>query len=199
MNGAIELVDGGEMMVDISLGVSIPAHHASDFTGKQNSLHGFVVKREFSEKGFSDLLGEQLLGRSVCCENLRGVGERGPKILKTAIEDVFKCVAVMLIHVHTSSFFSVVDCKVVLGDKLDKLAGEGGACQKPQKLDAEDQEETVNVSGNIFVHLDTAECKLGIIRWQVTPASGAVTVVIAVNVSTRTASETTTGSRSILV
>ena len=51
MHGAVKLVDGGEMMVDISLGVSVPFHHAGYFTGKHNSLHAFVVKREFSEKG----------------------------------------------------------------------------------------------------------------------------------------------------
>ena len=81
-----------EMMVDISLGVSVPFHHAGDFTGKHNSLHAFVFKREF------------------------------------------------------------------------KLAGEGGARQKPPKLDAEDQEETVDVARNVFMHLDTATCKR-ILRW----------------------------------
>jgi hypothetical protein len=49
-----------------------------------------VVKRESSEKGFPYLLGTQLLGRSVGVENFHSVGERGPEVLKTAIEDVFK-------------------------------------------------------------------------------------------------------------
>jgi hypothetical protein len=51
------------MTVDSALGVSIPAHHAGDFAGEQNSLHVLVVKWESSEKGFPYLLGTQLLGR----------------------------------------------------------------------------------------------------------------------------------------
>ena len=56
--------------------------------------------------------------------------ERGPKILETAIEDVFKRVVVVFIHVHPDSFFSIVDHKVVQGDQL---VSEFGACQKPPK------------------------------------------------------------------
>jgi hypothetical protein len=88
----------GEMTVDIALGVSIPANHAGDFAGEQNSLHALVVKRESSEKGFPYLLGTQLMGRSVGVENFHSVGERGPEVLKTAIEDVFKRVTVVLIQ-----------------------------------------------------------------------------------------------------
>jgi hypothetical protein len=37
-----------------------------------------------------DLLGTERLGRSVGVENFYRIGERGPEILKEAIEDVFK-------------------------------------------------------------------------------------------------------------
>jgi hypothetical protein len=99
-HGAVEFGDRGEMTVDSALGVSIPAHHAGDFAGKQNSLHALVVKRESSEKGFPYLLGTQLLGRAVGVENFHCVSERGPEVLKTAIEDVFKRVTVVLIQCH---------------------------------------------------------------------------------------------------
>jgi hypothetical protein len=91
----VEFGDRGEMTVDNALGVSITSHHAGDFAGEQNSLHALVVKRENSEKGFPYLLGTHLLGRSVTVENFHSVGERGPEILKTAIEDVFKRVTVV--------------------------------------------------------------------------------------------------------
>lgn len=116
--------------------------------------------------------------------------------MKAAIEDVFNRVAVALIHVHPSHFFGIVYQKIFLGDKL---AGEGGARQKPPKLDAEDQEETVDVARNVFMYLDAATFKR-VLEWEVTLApAGTVTVVIAVNVATRTAAKTTTGGRSILV
>jgi hypothetical protein len=86
------------MTVDSALGVSIPSHHAGHFAGEQNSLHALVVKQESSEKGFPYLLGTQLLGRAVGVENFHIVCERGPEILKTAIEDVFKHVTVVLIQ-----------------------------------------------------------------------------------------------------
>ena len=59
-HGAVEFGDRCEMFVDGALRVSIPAHHAGDFAGEQNSLHALVVKRESSEKGFPYLLGAQL-------------------------------------------------------------------------------------------------------------------------------------------
>ena len=59
-HGAVEFGDRCEMFVDGALRVSIPAYHAGDFTGEQNSLHAIVVKRESSEKGFPYLLGAQL-------------------------------------------------------------------------------------------------------------------------------------------
>jgi hypothetical protein len=46
-------------------------------------------------------------------ENFHSVGERGPEVLKAAIEDVFKRVTVVLIQCHPGIFFSDVDCKVV--------------------------------------------------------------------------------------
>jgi hypothetical protein len=59
----------------------------------------------------------QLLGRAVGVENFRSVGERGPEVLKTAIEDVFKRVTVVLIQCHPGIFFSVVDRNVCRGYK----------------------------------------------------------------------------------
>jgi hypothetical protein len=96
-HGAVEFGERGEMMVDNALGVSIPAHHAGDFAGEQNSLHALVVKRESSEKGFPYLLGAQLLSRAVGVEHFHSVSKRGPEILKAAIKDVFKRVAVVRI------------------------------------------------------------------------------------------------------
>jgi hypothetical protein len=79
------------MTVDSALGVSIPAHHAGNFAGEQNSLHALVVKRESSEKGFPYLLVTHLLVRAVGVENFHSVGERGPEILKAADEPAEVC------------------------------------------------------------------------------------------------------------
>jgi hypothetical protein len=132
----------------------IPANHAGDFAGEQNSLHALVVKRESSEKGFPYLLGTQLVGRAVGVENFHSVGERGPEILETVIKDVFKRVTVfkrvvvVLVQCHPSIFFCVVYHKVGLGYKS---AGEVAAHQKPTKLDAEDQEEVVDMARKVFM------------------------------------------------
>ena len=80
--GAVDFSDRSEVLVDIVLGVSIPAHHAGDFTGEQNSLHALALKREISKKGFPYLLGAQLLCGAVFIENFQGVGERGPRDLE---------------------------------------------------------------------------------------------------------------------
>jgi hypothetical protein len=185
----VEFGDRGEMTVDSTLGVSIPAHHAGDFAGEQNSLHTLVVKRENSEKGFPYLLGTQLLGRSVGVENFHSVGERGPEVLKAVIEDVFKRVTVVIIQCHPGIFFSVVDRNVGRGYKS---AGEGAVRQNPTKLDAEDQEEAVDMARKVFMRLDTAAFKCGIVRWKVGFASGAMTVVIAVGSASRATAESTT-------
>jgi hypothetical protein len=192
----VEFGDRGEMTVDNALGVSIPAHHAGDFAGEQNSLHALVAKRESSEKGFPYLLGTQLLGRAVGVENFHIVGERGPEVLKAAIEDVFKRVTVVLIQCHPGIFFSVVDRNVCLGYKS---AGEGAARQNPTKLDAEDQEEAVDMAGKVFMRLDTATFKYGIVRWKVTFAPGAMTVVMTVGSAGCATAETTTSSRSVIL
>jgi hypothetical protein len=184
------------MTVDSALGVSIPAYHAGNFAGEQNSLHALVVKWESSEKGFPYLLGTQLLGRAVGVENFHGVSELGPEILKTAIEDVFKRVTVVLIQCHPGIFFSVVDRKVCLGYKS---AGEGAARQNPTKLDAEDQEEAVDMAGKVFMRLDTAAFKCGIVRWKVGFALGAMTVIIEVGSAARATAESTTSSRSVIL
>ncbi len=93
-------------------------------------------------------------------ENFHSVSKRGPEILKTVIKDVFKCVDVVRIQFHPSSFLSVVDFKVGWGYKS---AGEGAARQNPTKLDAEDQEEAVDMARKVFMRLYTAAVKDGII------------------------------------
>jgi hypothetical protein len=75
----VEFGDRGEMTVDITLGVSIPLHHAGDFAGEQNSLHKLVVNRESSEKGFPYLLGTQLLGRALGVEYFHSVCEQAQR------------------------------------------------------------------------------------------------------------------------
>jgi hypothetical protein len=191
------------MTVDIALGVSIPSHHAGDFAGEQNSLHAFVVKRESSEKGFPYLLGTQLLGRAVGVENFHSVGERGPEVLKAAIEDVFKrdiqafSLALMIaIQWHPGIFFSVVDRNVCRGYRS---AGEGAARQNPTKLDAEDQEEEVDMAGKVFMRLDTATFKYCIVLWKVRFAPGVMTVVIAVGSAAHATAESTTSSQRVIL
>ncbi len=49
-HGAVKFGDRGEVKIDGTRVVSIPAHHASKFTSKQSSLHAFVVKRKDSKK-----------------------------------------------------------------------------------------------------------------------------------------------------
>jgi hypothetical protein len=43
-HGAVEFGDRCEMFVDGALRVSIPAHHAGDFAGEQNSLNALVTE-----------------------------------------------------------------------------------------------------------------------------------------------------------
>jgi hypothetical protein len=155
-----------------------------------------VVKRESSEKGFPYLLGTQLLGRAVGVENFHSVSEWGPEILKSVIEDVFKRVTVVIIQCNPGMFFSVVDRNVCRGYKS---AGEGAARQDPTKLDAEDQEEAVDMSGKVFMRLDAAVFKCGIVRWKVGFAPGAMTVVIAVGSAARATAQSTTSSRSVIL
>ena len=80
--------------------------------------------------------------------------------MKVAIKDVFKCVAVVRIQFHPSSFLSIVNFKVGRGYKS---AGEGAERQNPTKLDAEDQEETVDMARKVFMRLYTTAVKDGII------------------------------------
>jgi hypothetical protein len=196
-HGDLEFGDRREMMVDIALGVSIPAHHASNFTSKQNSLHTLVVQRESSKKGFPYLLGTKRLGRSVGVENFYRISEWGPEILKEAIKDVFKRVTVMLIHCHPGVFFSIVDRKFSLGNKS---VSEGAAHENPTKLVAEDQEETVDMSGKVFMRLDTASCKCGIIRGKCRLVPQTLVVfVVAFSSTARAIARSTTISQSVFV
>ena len=150
----------------------------------------------YYKKGFPYLLGTHLLGRAVGVENFHSVSERGPEILKTVIKDVFKRVAVVLIQSHPGIFFSVVDRKVCLGYKS---AGEGTARENLAKLDAEHQEKAVDMAGKVFMRLDTATFKCGIIRWKIGFSPGAMTVVIAVGSAARATAESTTSSRSVIL
>jgi hypothetical protein len=171
-------------------------YHAVNFAGEQKSLQALVVKLESSEKGFPFLLGTQLLGRDVGVENFHSICKRGPEILKSVIEDVFKCVTVVLIQRHPGIFFNVIDHNVCLGYKR---AGEGAARQNPTKLDAEDQEETVNMAGKVFIQLDTASFKCCIIRWKVRLAPGEMTVVITVDSVVCLTAESITSSQSVIL
>jgi hypothetical protein len=129
-------------------------------------------------------------------ENFHIVCERGPEVLKAAIEDVFKCVTVVLIQCHPGIFFSVINRNVCRGYKR---AVEGAARQNPTKLDAEDQEEAVDMAGKVFMQLDTAAFKCGIVRWKVGFTPGAMTVVIAVSSAAHATAESTTSSRSVIL
>ena len=84
--------------------------------------------------------------------------------MKTMVEDVFESVTVVLIQCHPGIFFGVVDCKVSLGYKS---TGERTTRQNPAELDAEDQEETINMAGKVLMLLDTASFKCGIVRWEI--------------------------------
>jgi hypothetical protein len=116
--------------------------------------------------------------------------------LKTAIEDVFKRVAVVLIQGHPSIFFSVVDRKVNLGHKS---AGEGAAREDPTKLDAEDQEEAVDMARKVFMWLYTAAFKGGIIWWKIGFTPGAMSVLLAVSTAACAGAKSRAGSRAVVL
>ena len=73
--------------------------------------------------------------------------------MKAVIKDVFKRVTIMIIHFHPVSFFSIIDGKFSRGNES---ASECAACEKPTKLNAEEQEEEVDVTRKVFVRLDRA-------------------------------------------
>jgi hypothetical protein len=79
------------------------------------------------------------------------------------------------------------------------IAGEGAARQNPTKLDAEDQEEAVDMAGKVLMRLDTAPFKCGIVRWKVGFAPGVMTVIIAVCSAACATAESTTSSRSVIL
>ena len=93
-------------------------------------------------------MGAQLLCGAVLIENFQGVGERVPEILKAEIHDVFKRVTIVIVQGHPGSFLSVIDGKVVRGNKR---AGEWAASQNPTKLDTEDLKETVDMTRKVFM------------------------------------------------
>jgi hypothetical protein len=102
----------------------------------------------------------------------------------------------VLIQCHPGIFFSIVNHKVCLGYKS---AGEGAARQNPTKLDAEDQEEEVDMAGKVFMRLDTAVFKCGIVRWKVGFAPGSMMVVITVCSVTQATDESTTSSLIVIL
>jgi hypothetical protein len=100
-------------------------------------------------------LGLRVEGSAGGVEHFHGISERGPEILKTAIKDVFKRVTIMIIHFHPGSFFSIIDGKF---SRSNESVSECAACEKPTKLNAEEQKEAVDVTGKVFVRLDRAAC-----------------------------------------
>ena len=129
-------------------------------------------------------------------KNFHNISERGPEILKLAIKDVFKRVAVVLIQCHPSIFFCVVDRKVCLGYKS---AGEGAARENPVKLNAEHQEKTVDMAGKIFMQLDAATFKCGISRWKIRFSPGEMTIIIVVCSASHTTSGSTASGLSVII
>ena len=81
--------------------------------------------------------------------------------MKSAIEDVFKRVTIMIIHVHPGSFFSIINGDFSRGNKS---VGECAAREKPTKLNAEEQKEAVDVTRKVFVRLDRAACPSGVVN-----------------------------------
>jgi len=195
-HGTVNFGDRGKMTVDCALGVAIPAHHAGNLTGKQNSLHALVIEREGSKEGLPNLLSTHRLGRAVGVENFDGVGKRGPEILETAVKDVFKRVAVLLVHSHPSSFFGAVDSKLSRGHKG---AGDGAARENPAKLDTEDLEEAVDMARNILMRLDTTAVEGTLVLWKIRGSPGArLARILTVSSAACAAAETTAGSRSVV-
>ena len=68
--------------------------------------------------------------------------------MKALREDVFQRVTVVLVQFYPGMFFGVIDCKVCLGYKN---TGERATRPNPAKLDAEDQEESVDMAGKVFL------------------------------------------------
>ena len=136
------------------------------------------------------LLGTERLSSAVGVEHFYRISERGPEILKASIKDVFKRVTVMVIHFNRGVFFSIVDCKFGRGDKS---VSEGAAREKPTKLDAKDQERAVDVAGKVFMRLDLAGCKCGLVRRELGSAPRTFSAfVVAVGSVARARSRSTT-------
>ena len=77
--------------------------------------------------------------------------------MKSAIEDVFKRVTIMIIHVHPGSFFSIINGEFSRGNES---AGECAEREKPTKLNTEEQKEEVDVTRKVFVlHLNACCCE----------------------------------------
>ena len=77
--------------------------------------------------------------------------------MKSVIEDVFKCVMIMIIHVHPGSFFSIINGEFSRGNEI---AGEFATREKPTKLNTEEQKEEVDVTRKVFVlHLNACCCE----------------------------------------
>jgi hypothetical protein len=92
-------------------------------------------------------------------------------------------------------FFSVVDHKVCLGYKS---AGEGAERQNPTKLDAEDQEEAVDMARKVFMRLYTAQFKGGVIGRKIGFAPRTMTIfIMEISRTACTAAKSTAGNRSV--
>ena len=103
----------------------------------------------------------------------------------------------MFIQGHPSIFFSVVDCKVGLGHKS---AGEGAAREDPTKLDAEDQEEEVDMARKVFMRLYTAAFKGGIIGRKIGWEPRTMTIcILPIRKAAGTATKSTASSRTVVL
>jgi hypothetical protein len=178
-----------KVKVDSPWRVSFPPHHASKFTSKQRSLHAFVVEGEGSEEGFPDLLCTTGLRCSVLLENLEGVRERVPEQLEAAIEDVLQRVAIRVVRVHPRTFLCVIDSCLLLSDKSPSKRA---AREQPPKLYAKEQKEAENVTGEIFVPLDSAASPARVVRWnKIASVPSTAAIIVATRASSARTGSTT--------
>jgi hypothetical protein len=193
-HGVVKFGDRGEVKIDGTRVVCIPAHHANKFTSKQSSLHALVVKRKDSKKSFPYLLCTKWLRGDVVLEHFEVISERGPEFLKTAIEDVFKRVAIPFVRVHPGSFFSIIDSELGLSNES---AGECAAREQPPELYAKEQKEAEDVTRKVFVRLDCAASPSGIVGLnKIASVPRASTIVVVAKSETVARTGATTGSLS---
>jgi hypothetical protein len=110
-------------------------------------------------------------------EHFEGIGERGPEDFKSAIEDVFKRVAIPFVRVHPVSFFSIINSEL---RRSDESAGKCAALEQPPELYAKEQKEAEDVTRKVFVRLDGAASPSGIVgRNKIASVPRASAIVVA--------------------